>query len=156
MFINEFLDPKKTYKKTHHMVLWLITNLYWLSVMSILSRFTYFEIVELHLEVGRFIWNGCPLLTPWNLVVYKRYTNSYLMQFMELQGISEKCTGAFKFGCRIIFWSIYLSKSCRKSGLISLSIYRIHNKKIFILCFNLINELKICKYILKNIFESFF
>ena len=33
-----------------------------------------------------------------------------------LQGNSEKCTGAFKFGCRVIFYS---SKSCRKSGLIS-------------------------------------
>ena len=47
----------------------------------------------------------------------------------ELQGISEKCIGAFKFGCHIIFWSIYLSKICRKSGVISLSIYQIHTKK---------------------------
>ena len=30
-----------------------------------------------------------------------------------IQGISEKCTRAFKFWCRVIFWSIYLSKSCR-------------------------------------------
>ena len=30
--------------------------------------------------------------------------------FSNLQGISEKCTGAFKFGYRIIFWSIYISK----------------------------------------------
>ena len=54
-----------------------------------------------------------------------------------------QCTGAFKFGCRIIFWSFYLFKSCRKSCLISLSIYRIHNKKIFILCFNFIKDINI-------------
>ena len=47
-----------------------------------------------------------------------------------IQGISEKCTGHFKFGCHIIFWSIYLSISCHKSGLISLSsIHRIHKTK---------------------------
>ena len=44
-----------------------------------------------------------------------------------IQSISEKCTGAFKFECLIIFWTIYLSKSCRKSG--SLSINRIHTQK---------------------------
>ena len=63
-----------------------------------------------------------------------------------LQGLSEKCTGAFKFGCRVICRSIILSKSCHKSGFISLSIYRIH-KKIFILCFNCITKLNIYKYI---------
>ena len=45
---------------------------------------------------------------------------------IEVQGISEKCTVALKslkFGCRIIFWSIYLSKS--------LFIYRIHKKKSY-------------------------
>ena len=66
---------------------------------------------------------------------------------------------------RVRFWSIYLSKSCRKSGVISLSIYlsdnflfffyekllviyRIHTK-IFILCLNFITNINICKYILK-------
>ena len=59
-----------------------------------------------------------------------------------VQGNSEKCTGAFKFGCRMIFWSIHLSKSCRKS-LFSLFIYRIDTKKI-ILCFNFISNINIC------------
>ena len=40
-----------------------------------------------------------------------------------IQGISENFTGVLKFGCRITFYSIYLSKSFRKSGLISLSIH---------------------------------
>ena len=57
----------------------------------------------------------------------------------QLKGISEKFTGTFKFGYSVIFWSIYLSKSCRKSGFISLFIYRIQNK-IFILCFNFITN----------------
>ena len=48
---------------------------------------------------------------------------------IQLQGNSEKCTGSFKFGCRVIFWSIYLSKS----GLIRLNIYRIHTKNIHII-----------------------
>ena len=34
---------------------------------------------------------------------------------VDIQGNSEKCTGAFKFGCRKI---CYFSKICRKSGLI--------------------------------------
>ena len=33
-----------------------------------------------------------------------------------IQVNSEKCTGAFKFWCRVIFYS---SESCRKCGLIS-------------------------------------
>ena len=52
----------------------------------------------------------------------------------QIQGISEKYTEALKFGCRVIFWSIYLSKSCRKIGLISLSIYRIRKKKSYYVC----------------------
>ena len=67
---------------------------------------------------------------------------------LYIQGISEKCTETFKFGCLVIFWSIYLSKSCRKSGLSSLSIYQIHKKK-YIYVFNY-NNIIICKYILKK------
>ena len=48
--------------------------------------------------------------------------------------------------------SIYLYKSGWKSGLTSLSFYRIH-KKIFILCFNFLTNISICKYILKSIFD---
>ena len=68
---------------------------------------------------------------------------------MEIQGNSEKCIGAFKFACCVIF---YLSKIWRKSGLIShLSIE--FTKKMFMLCFNFITNINICKYILKNIFD---
>ena len=52
--------------------------------------------------------------------------------------VSSGATGYFRKvcrslqvrGCRVIFWSIYLFKNCRKSGLISLSIYRVHKKNI--------------------------
>ena len=77
----------------------------------------------------------------------------------NIQGISEKCTGAFKFVCRIIFWSIYLSKVCCKSGLISIAIYRIH-KKIFILCFNFITNIEYVniyfKIFLSNLYKYHF
>ena len=87
--------------------------------------------------------------THFHPIKVKMIFQKFLFVYDELlQGNSEKCTGAFKFRCRIIFLSIYLSKSCRKSGLISLSIYRIHNQKIFILCFNFIKDINICKYIL--------
>jgi len=68
----------------------------------------------------------------------------------HIQGVSEKCTGAFKFGCGVIFWSIYLSKS----GLISLFIYRIHTKK-FHITFNFIANINICKYMLKILKKNF-
>ena len=47
-----------------------------------------------------------------------------------VQGNSEKCTGAFKFGYRVIFYS---SKSCRKSGLISHLSIEFTQKKIHIM-----------------------
>ena len=63
----------------------------------------------------------------------------------NIQGISEKCAGASKFWCCVIFSSIYLSKSCRKSGLISLSIHRILTKKI--LCFYFITNMSMYIYL---------
>ena len=45
-----------------------------------------------------------------------------------------------------MFWSIYLSESCRKSGFISLlhiCISNSHKKK----CFNFIRNINVCKYI---------
>ena len=71
----------------------------------------------------------------------KQIRNLIFGVFTSTPGFSEKCTGAFKFGCRIIFWSIYLSQRCGKSCLISLSIYWIQSKQIFILCFYFIKKL---------------
>ena len=68
-----------------------------------------------------------------------------------IQGISEKCTGAFKFGCRITFWGIYLSESCHKRGLFSLFIYRVH-KKTNILCFNFLTNINICTRTRYNVY----
>ena len=62
-------------------------------------------------------------------------------RYWVLLGISEKCTGAFKFGCRIIFWSIYLSKDAAK--VVSSVYLSIEFKKMkFILCFNFITNIK--------------
>ena len=57
---------------------------------------------------------------------------------VEVQGNSEKCTGAFKFGCPVIF---YISRIWRKSGLIShLSIK--FTKKIHIMFIYIITNIK--------------
>ena len=69
-------------------------------------------------------------------------------------GYFRKVYRSLQVRVRVIFWSIYSSKSCRKSGLISLSIYRIHIKRIFIF-FNFITNIDICKYKLNNIFEFY-
>ena len=61
-----------------------------------------------------------------------------------IQGNTEKCTGAFKFGCRVTFYS---SKSCRKSGLIR----HLFPQKIFKFCFNSIKKKNICKFIILNV-----
>ena len=114
----------------------------------------------------------CPLFIEWTVYTYalnQLYVHVHLImveiyetgciiylqivkgakKIVHLQGNSEKCTGAFMFGCREIF---YLSKSCRKSGLIShLSIE--FTQKIFILCLDFITNINICKFILKNIFD---
>ena len=84
-------------------------------------------------------WRRLPTWTRQSLktISQSRTVISGTSSSVYLQGISEKCTGAFKFGCRIIFWSIYLSESCRKSGVISLFIHRIHTQKKITLCFNL-------------------
>ena len=78
----------------------------------------------------------------------KARRNSSIISFI-LQGNSEKCTGAFKLGCRVIF---YVFKSCHKSGLISLQSSIEFIKKI-IVGFNLTN-INICKFIPKNIFDQ--
>ena len=65
----------------------------------------------------------------------------------DIQGISEKCTGAFKFQCLVIFEvSIYPK---------ILPIYKIHKKKLLI-CFHFITNINIRKYILKKYFLSNF
>ena len=48
----------------------------------------------------------------------------------------------------LVDWWMFKSKSCRKNGLISLSIYWIHTKK-FLLCFNFITKIDISKYLFK-------
>jgi len=72
----------------------------------------------------------------------------YSLRSIQLQGNSEKCTGEFKCGYRVIF---YLSKSCRKSGLIS-HLYIEFTKKIHIM-FHFVTNINICKFLLKNIFD---
>ena len=78
------------------------------------------------------------------------FYEDYLSHCIQVQGISEKCTGTSKFGCHVIFWSIYLSKNCRKSGFISLSIYRIHTKKYSY--YNFITNINIFQNINKIIY----
>ena len=48
---------------------------------------------------------------------------------LHIQGISVKCTGVFKFGCRKYSELSINPKVAAKRGLISLSTYRIHTKK---------------------------
>ena len=70
---------------------------------------------------------------------------------IDIQGISEKCTGAFKFGCRVIFLVIYQSKSCRKSGL------TVEFPKImFTVCLNLITNINIYFKIFSSNFQVLF
>ena len=59
--------------------------------------------------------------------------------------ISHIGTGYFKFGCRVIFWSIYQSKSCRKSGLnaVYLSIESLQNNVHIMLYINICKSFKI-------------
>ena len=92
----------------------------------------------------------------WNLSVRRRKRWNNLIWWFALflqQGNSKKFTGAFKFRCRVIFWIIYLSKSSRKSGLISLSMYWIHKKKYSYCFFYFITNINKCKFILINTFE---
>ena len=79
-------------------------------------------------------------------------SESILYIYLQVQGISEKCTEAFKFGCRVIFWSIYPKVAAKAVSSVYLSIEFI--KKI--LCFDFITNILVCmcKYILKNIFIS--
>ena len=92
------------------------------------------------LKASKFV--GFPYLCSCTLTVYTIYKVIY-------KDNSEKCTGAFKFRCRVIF---YLCKS-RKSGLISHPSIEFP-QKIFILFFNFITNINICKIILKNNFIS--
>ena len=59
----------------------------------------------------------------WSYIYFRKYCTVTKLQTIlyivgNIQGISDKCTAAFKFGCRVIFRSIYLSKSCRKKTFI--------------------------------------
>ena len=69
-----------------------------------------------------------------------------------IQGNSGKCTGAFKFGCRVIF---YLSKSCRKSGLISHLSIEFTQKRNHIFK-NFITNINICKFHTSKYFRLIF
>ena len=55
---------------------------------------------------------------------------------IHIQGISEKCTGAFNVWCRVIFYP----KACLKSCLISLSIYQIQTKMFISMILNEHND----------------
>ena len=61
----------------------------------------------------------------------EKYLDTVCLNMVQVQGNSEKCTGAFKFGCRVIF---YLSKICRKSGLLSHLCIEFTKKNIHIMC----------------------
>ena len=76
---------------------------------------------------------------------YKTHNDFFVVIYelkIHVQGNSEKCTGVFKFGCRVI---IYLSKSCRKSDLISHISIEFTKKINYILFFNFITNINICK-----------
>ena len=80
--------------------------------------------------------DGCPL----KYTRFNKWTGDPSYIRIIIQGISEKCTGAFKFGCRII--SVY-----PKVAAIVVSSIEFTKKNI--LYFNFITNINICKYILK-------
>ena len=62
--------------------------------------------------------------------------------------------GAFKLGCRNIYWSIYLSKLPQKRS--HQSIYQSNSQKKIILCFSFRTNINICKYNFKIFLNNFY